>query len=124
MSDQRPTPSNQRESSGNGNVLFILGAIVVAVGVLLWYVFGNAPGTTTGSSDTNNNVTVQTPAASAPAESATQVPAESTTAAPATSGTVDPAAAETAPAETAPATSGETAPADTDPAAPAAPANP
>ena len=120
MSDQRPNPTNYRESSGNGNVLFILGAIVVAVGVLLWYVFGGVPNSTTGSSDTNNNVTIETPAASAPAEPATPAPTDTTPAAPAT-----PAPAETAPAAPADATPAAPAtPVEPAPATPAAPANP
>lgn len=101
MSDQRPTPQTVRETSSNGGILFVLGAIVVAIGLLLWYVVG---GNTTPSATpvTKTNITIEAPAAAKPDPAAT-------------------APAATAPAANAPATTAPAAPATPAPAAPAAP---
>ncbi len=98
------------ESSGSSMAL-IVGGLVVAVGFILWLVFGGpAPvGTTDPVSDTTN-VTVEPSAA--PAEPTVDV-------------TIDPAPDAAAPLETAPADDAA-APADdaAEPAAPAEPATP
>ena len=98
------------ESSG-GSMALIVGGLVVAVGFILWLVFGGpAPvGTTDPVSDTTN-VTVEPSAA--PAEPTVDV-------------TIDPAPDAAAPLETAPADDAA-APTDdaAEPAAPAEPATP
>ncbi|MBC7478402.1 MAG: hypothetical protein H7317_09965 [Pseudorhodobacter sp.] len=114
MSDQRPNPQVPRETAGNGGILFVLGAIVVAIGLLLWYVVG---GNTTPATSpvTKTEVTIQAPA-SAPAAAAVDPvatpPDQTAPARPA-----EPVAP-SAPAQTAPAAPAPAAPA---PAAPAAP---
>lgn len=108
MSDNPNTPNRStyvretEKKSGSGMAL-IVGGLVVAVGIILWLVFGGATPqvATPDSPDTTTNVTVETPAADP---------------APAAPAPADPAPA--APVDTAPA-----APAETAPAAPAAPAN-
>lgn len=85
------------ESSGPGMAL-IVGGLVVAVGFIVWLVFGNS-GTvaTTEPASTTTNVTIEPPAAP---------PADATTAAPA-----EPATEPAAPAEPAAPTEGSAAPA-------------
>jgi hypothetical protein len=69
MSDPKTNTTIIRETpSGNGGMLFVLGAIVVALGIVLWYVLGGA-GMQTGAagSSTSTSVTIEAPAATAPA---------------------------------------------------------
>lgn len=93
------------EGSGGGMALLV-GGLVVAVGFILWLVFGG-PGpvaTTTEPASETTNVTIEPPAA--PADTTTNV-------------TIDPAPDATAPE----APADDAAPAPTEPA-PAAPATP
>lgn len=88
MSDNRNTNPPPAPKSNSG-IIFIVGGLVVAVGVLAYVLSG---GTTTMGSDTAPaNVTIEnsntTPAAPAPAEPAAPAPAEPAAPAPA-----DPAA--------------------------------
>jgi hypothetical protein len=76
MSDPRTNTTVVREtSSGNGGMLFVLGAIVVALGIVLYFVLGGGA-LQTGSSgpSSSTSVTVETPAAPA-AEPAPAAPA-------------------------------------------------
>lgn len=97
MDPQRPETTHTHTTvtgreGGNGGIFFILGAIVVVLGVIVWFVSGGGTPQTAGAPDVNVNVEGST--APAPAETA-------------------PAAPEPAPAETAPAAPAGTAPATT-----------
>lgn len=85
MSDPRTNTTIVREtSSGNGGTLFVLGAIVVALGIVLYFVLGGGAlqtGSTGPSSSTS--VTVETPAAPAAEPAAPAAPAAPAEAAPA-----------------------------------------
>ncbi len=117
MADQDNYKTYVRESrtteTSGGGIALIVGGLVVAVGFIVWLVFGTpAPVATTEPASETTNVTIEPPAA--PADPSTNL-------------TIDPApdAAEPAPpadgSNAAPADGTEAAPAD-DPADPAAPA--
>ena len=92
---------------GGGGIALIVGGLVVAVGFILWLVFGGSgPGTSVVPASDTTNVTIEPPAA--PADTTTNV-------------TIDPAPEAADPA--APAEPVEPAPAD-DGAEPAVPATP
>jgi hypothetical protein len=101
-----------RTTEGSGaSMALIVGGLVVAVGFILWLVFGGSDGAvvTNPPADTTN-VTVEP---TAPADSTTNVTIDAD----------EPAAAEpVAPADPAPAEPVETAPAEPAPVDPAAPA--
>jgi predicted lipid-binding transport protein (Tim44 family) len=102
MSDPRTNTTIVRETrSGNGGTLFVLGAIVVALGVVLYFVLGGGTMQTGASApSTSTSVTVEAPAATAPAAE----PAAPAPAAPAAEPAAPAAepAAPAAPADTAP----------------------
>ena len=105
-SSNRTTEVREVKSSPTG-LYMLVGGLLVAVAVIAFFMFGN--GTVkmpkaSGGSDTNTNVTIEAPAATAPAAPAEPAPA--------------------VPAEPAPAAPAPAAPAVPAPAAPAAPANP
>ena len=110
MSDQYRPPERAVPVAKSNNTAFIVGGLVVAVALLLWFVLGNRPPVGADNGGTTNSVTVHTPAP-APADPVAPAPADPVTPAPADP--VTPAPADpVAPAPTAPAP------------APAAPANP
>lgn len=125
MSDNRPNPQATRESSGNGGILFVLGAIVVAIGLLLWYVVGGNTNPAI-SPVTNTDVTIQAPASNPAAAAVDPVatPPDQTAPARPAEPTEPSAPAQTAPAAPAPAAPAAPAPAAPAPAAPATPAAP
>ena len=91
----RTTYVRETEKTSGGGMAFIVGGLVVAVAVVAWLVFGGSPSTvgTAPDAGTTTNVTVEQPAAPAPAT---------------TQGAADPVAP--APADAAPAgTTGTTA---------------
>ncbi len=98
------------ESSG-ASMALIVGGLVVAVGFILWLVFGNGDGAVVDNTPANDttNVTVEP---TQPADSTTNVTIDGD----------EPAAEPVAPAEPAPAEPVETAPAEPAPVEPAAPA--
>jgi cytoskeletal protein RodZ len=64
------------ETKPSSNIAFIVGGLVVAVGVILWLVFGGmSTSTTPTSSTTNTSVTVEPTAPAAPAPAADPAPA-------------------------------------------------
>lgn len=105
MAEEYRTPPERdirvTEPKPASNLGFIVGGLVVAVALLLWFVFGDKPQTATDSGGTTNSVTVETPT---PAQPVAPVPADPVTPAPG-----DPVAP---------------APADPTITPPAAPANP
>ncbi len=116
MSDQRQSIPPQPREKSNSTVIFIVGGLVVAVGVLA-YVFSNdstpdanPTADTAPAVSIENNTTTPAPADPAAAPAPAEVPAEPA-----------PAEPEAAPADPAPAPA-EPAPAPAP--APAAPANP
>lgn len=69
------------ESRSSGGITFIVGGLVVAVGVIAWLVFGSGIGVASKPADSTSNtsVTIEAPAAApapAPAEPAPAAPAE------------------------------------------------
>lgn len=98
------------ESSG-GSMALIIGGLVVAVGFILWLVFGG-DGPATVSTDPAADTTNVTVEPTEPADSTTNVTIDAD----------EPAAEPVAPAEPAPAEPVETAPAEPAPAEPAEPA--
>ncbi|MDZ4312164.1 MAG: hypothetical protein U1A24_16570 [Cypionkella sp.] len=118
MSDQYRPPESNVPVTKSSNIGFIVGGLVVAVALLLWFVFGDRATTAADNNGTTNSVTVETPApadpvAPAPADPVTPAPADPIAPAPADPVTPSPADPVTpAPADPAPATP------------PAAPANP
>jgi hypothetical protein len=109
--DKTYVRETRTEPSSGGSMALIVGGLVVAVGFILWLVFGgDGPSTvsTDPAADTTN-VTVQP---TEPADSTTNVTIDAD----------EPAAEPVAPAETAPAEPVETAPAEPAPAEPAEPA--
>lgn len=110
MSDQYRPPQRDVPVTKTSNVGFIVGGLVVAVALLLWFVLGDSTPKTATDGGTTNSVTVETPA---PADPVAPAPADPVTPAPA-----DPVA---------PAPADPVTPAPADPAPvtpPAAPANP
>lgn len=84
MSDPRTNTTIVREkSSGNGGILFVLGAIVVALGIVLYFVLGGDLRTDSDGSGTTNSVTIEAPPAAEPAAPAPAAPAPAAPAAPA-----------------------------------------
>ncbi|MES2433941.1 MAG: hypothetical protein V4586_08970 [Pseudomonadota bacterium] len=118
MAEEYRTPSERdiriTEPKPASNLGFIVGGLVVAVALLLWFVFGDSNMGAKNTGDTNN-VTVETPVTPAPAPADPVAPAPADPVAPAPADPVTPAPADPvtpAPADPAPATP------------PAAPANP
>ena len=117
MAEEYRTPPERdiriTEPKPASNLGFIDGGLVVAVALLLWFVFGDSNMGAKNTGDTNN-VTVETPVTPAPADPVAPAPADPVTPAPA-----DPVA---------PAPADPVAPAPADPVTPApadpAPANP
>ncbi len=109
MSDQYRPPERDVPVAKSNNLGFIVGGLVVAVALLLWFVFGDKPQTGADSGGTTNSVTVETPA---PADPVAPAPADPVTPAPAD------------PVTPAPADPVTPAPADPTTTPPAAPANP
>lgn len=103
------------DTTGGGSMALIVGGLVVAVGFILWLVFGAADNSSVATDPaTDTNVTIEP---TAPADSTTNVTIDAD----------EPAAEPVAPVEPAPAEPVETAPADTGTAPAAdteAPANP
>ena len=126
MADQDNTKTYVRETrtteSSGSSMALIVGGLVVAVALLLWFVFGDSNMGAKNTGDTNN-VTVETPATPAPAPADPVQPAPADPVAPAPADPVTPAPAD--PVAPAPADPVVPAPADPAPATPpAAPANP
>lgn len=88
MSDQYRPPEPNTPETRSSNIGFIVGGLVVAVALLLWFVFGDKPQTGADSGGTTNSVTVETPAPTepapvpVPADPVTPVPADPVTPAP------------------------------------------
>ena len=116
MAEEFRTPPERdirvTERKPSNNLGFIVGGLVVAVGLLLWFVLGDGTMGAKNTGDTTN-VTVETPVTPAPADPVAPAPADPVTPAPAD------------PVTPAPADPVVPAPADPAPATPpAAPANP
>lgn len=116
MAEDYQTPPQRdirvTETKPASNLGFIVGGLVVAVALLLWFVFGDSNMGANNTGDTNN-VTVETPVTPAPADPVAPAPADPVAPAPAD------------PVTPAPADPVTPAPADPVPATPpAAPANP
>jgi hypothetical protein len=63
------------KTSGSGGLAFIVGALVVVVGLIAWFVWGDGQ-SHVGSTDTSNTtVTIQTPEPAAPAQDVAPAPA-------------------------------------------------
>ena len=119
MSDPYRPPSGPNTSATRtSNIGFIIGGLVVAVALLLWFVFGDKPPTGADNSDTTNSVTVETPAPTEPAPA----PAPATPVTPVPADPVTPVPAD--PVTPAPGDPVTPAPADPTTTPPAAPANP
>ena len=80
MADEYRTIETKTETSGNSTMAFILGGLVVAVGVIAWFIYGGDATPAGGGGGTKTNITIENPAPAAPAEPA---PAEPAPAAPA-----------------------------------------
>lgn len=112
--DKTYVRETRTEPATGGSMALIVGGLVVAVGFILWLVFGGTPVTTTTTDPASEttNVTIEPPAVepttNVTVDGAEPAPAD-TGAAPADTGT---APADAAPAETAPADGTETAPAN------------
>ena len=120
MSDQYRPPERNTTVPKSSNTGFIVGGLVVAVALLLWFVFGQGAPKAVDNGGTTNSVTVETPTP-APADPVAPAPADPV--APAPADPVTPAPAD--PVTPAPADPVTPAPADPAPATPpAAPANP
>ena len=111
MSDQYRPPERNVPVAKSSNTAFIVGGLVVAVALLLWFVLGQGTPKAVDNGGTTNSVTVETPAP-APADPVAPAPADPVTPAPAD------------PVTPAPADPVAPAPADPVTPAPAAPANP
>ncbi|MDF1871199.1 hypothetical protein [Vannielia sp.] len=59
--DRSPHSQPARDSGSNSTLFFIVGALVVAVGVIAYFLFGyDTATTTTPAGDTNTSVTIET----------------------------------------------------------------
>ncbi|MGO4852055.1 hypothetical protein [Phaeovulum sp. W22_SRMD_FR3] len=66
------------ERRGNGGIFFVLGAIVVALGVVVWLVSGDSPSGVNGAAPETpqSSITINNDAAPAPAETPVETPSE------------------------------------------------
>lgn len=82
------------ERRGNGGIFFVLGAIVVALGVVVWLVSGDGSSSvndaTPGTSE--SSITINNDAAPAPSETPVETPAPAPTEVPAPAPDAAPAA--------------------------------
>ncbi len=77
-------PNTNAQRSGNGTLFFIVGALVVAVGVLYWiFSGGTAPATSGAPAPADTNITIENSSAPAATEPADTQPAAGTEPAPA-----------------------------------------
>lgn len=96
MSDQYRPPESNVPVTKSSNIGFIVGGLVVAVALLLWFVLGQGVPTATDSGGTTNSVTIETPAP-APADPVAPAPADPVAPAPADPVPATPPAATTTP---------------------------
>jgi hypothetical protein len=72
------------ERRGNGGIFFVLGAIVVALGVVVWLVSGDSPSAVNGAAPETpqSSITINNGADPAPAETPVETPTETPAPAP------------------------------------------
>ena len=91
MADEYRTIETKTETGGNSTMAFIIGGLVVAVGVIAWFIYGGDVTPASGGGGTKTNITIENPKPAAPAPAAT-APAPAVPAVPAAPAPAAPAA--------------------------------